>query len=242
MKDFWLAALRREGAAFLAAAANGPLDRPVPSCPKWTVERLVGHLGTVYRWQAMALEAGEAPDRDAIERPPSGSDALSWWEVGFATSLKQLEATDPEQAAWNWSVAPRTAGFWQRRMAHETAVHRWDAQLATALPEPVETDLAADGVAEVLDTFLPSGRRAGEPAEGVATLVASDIDRSWTVRLRGEGVTLLDDSGLFDDEPPAGARAGGTASDLLLFLWGRVPLDTLTMDGDPALLLALRTA
>ena len=54
-------------------------------------------------------------------------------------------------------AGPTTAAFWFRRQAHETAVHRWDAQRA-ATPssvDPIDATLAADGVDEWLEVFVP---------------------------------------------------------------------------------------
>ena len=43
--------------------------------------------------------------------------------------------TPAETPTWNWARnAPDTAAFWPRRMAQETAVHRWDAQSAAGHP------------------------------------------------------------------------------------------------------------
>src|SRR5215469_3181220 len=61
---------------------------------------------------------------------------------------------------------PAPAGFWIRRMAHETLVHRADAQLAAgAAPEPlIEAEVAADAIDEWLmllaGGFAGSGERA----------------------------------------------------------------------------------
>jgi hypothetical protein len=128
-------------------------------------------------------------------------------------------------------------------MAHETAVHRWDAQMAVALNEPIEAKLAADGVTEVLDTWLSAGKRRG-PLDhyGVVALRATDVAEVWNVRLRGEGLALLDTDTLLDHHPHnERAVAIGTASDLLLALYGRVPFDVLDTVGDETLLAALRT-
>jgi len=245
-KDFWLAALRREGAAFRAAADPSQFDVPVPPCPEWTLRDLVGHLASVYRRQREHLVRGvtskpEAPFPD----PPQGDDAalLDWWDEAYQQLITSLQDVDPEMPAWNWSVQPPKAVFWHRRMAHETAIHRWDAQVSVGLPEPIETALAVDGVDEVLDTWLPAGRRKG-PSDrtGVIRLEASDAEARWAVRLRSNGgVTLLDTDIWFDDEPDAQAAAIGAASDLDLALWGRVPLTVLTLQGDAGLVSALRT-
>ena len=73
-------------------------------------------------------------------------------------------------------------------MAHEISVHRWDAETAAGRATPIETKLAADGVNEVLDTWLPAGRRKGPTdLHGVVHLVATDASYEWFVRLRGAG-------------------------------------------------------
>lgn len=239
-KDFWLAALRREGAAFRAAVTEPDAATPVPSCPEWTVRDLVVHLGRIYVWVRQCVEAaGENPPRSQAE--PGGGEMLPWFDDVFAALLTRLDATEPEAPAWNWSTQPKLAGFWPRRMAHETAVHRWDAQMVTGMAEPVEPALAADGVSEVLDTWLPGGRGTTQNgATGLVRLTATDVDRTWLVRLRAEGVTLLDESTVFEEGAEAQTGVGGTASDLLLGLWGRLAPTTLAFEGDPERFAALR--
>jgi uncharacterized protein (TIGR03083 family) len=248
-KDFWLAALRVEGNAFLAAVSEpGVVSAPVPSCPDWTVGDLVRHLGAVYRRTRMNAGSAAADDNWGPvvipdEAPAAGDETVVTW---FAGELSQvvafLDELDPDVPTWNWAPQARVAAFWHRRMAHETAVHRWDAQVASVLPEPLESKLAADTVAEVLDTFLPAGRRRS-PSEvtGLVHLIATDIGQEWYVRLRGPGIALLDTDTLLDDDAhPARAAASGTASDLALALWGRVPFDVVETAGDIELLEALR--
>ncbi len=242
-KDFWIDSLRREAGAFRAAITPADLDKPVPSCPDWTVHDLVGHLGRKYRFPFNKAVA-DVSKRPEEERPvpPSGEAVLEWWDESFADVVTTLEALDPGTPAWNWSPQQQTAAFWHRRMAHETSIHRWDVQTALGLPEPIDPpELAVDGVDEVLDSFLPVGRIA-EPINvtGVARLAATDIDAAWDVRIRDNGITLLDTGGWFDDAPEIAAIAQGTASDLLLAVWGRVPISLLTVKGETALIQALR--
>ena len=245
-KDFWLAALRTDGTAFRAAASGDVLSTPVPSCPEWTVEDLVRHLGAVYRYVRSHVSRGviTPPDqRVVLSDVPHGADALTWWDDQFQQLLALLDALDPETPAYNWAPQSKKVAFWHRRMAHETAVHRWDAQFALGRGEPVEAKLAADGVSEVLDTWLPAGRRQG-PVDrtGVVQLYAVDVEQHWFVRLRGEGIALLDTDTLLDtDDPHARVLAQGTASDLLLALYGRVLFDVLDVSGDAGLLESLRT-
>jgi uncharacterized protein (TIGR03083 family) len=248
-KQSWLAALRAEGAAFHTAvetaAATGQLDAEVPTCPDWTVRQLVFHLAGVYQSLAGHLGRGEAsrPERREPE-PYEGVDPVVYFDRHYAEVARVLEEADPDLPAWNWAPQAKRAAFWHRRMAVETAVHRWDAQVASGPAEPIEAKLATDGITEVIDSMLPSGRRRGatEDVRGIVALHAADVGQDWYVRLRGEGVALLDtDTLLDDDHPHERAQATGTASDLLLGLYGRVPFDVLEVAGDPRLLQALRT-
>lgn len=247
-KDFWIGALRTDGPAFQAALAEAGPGVEVPSCPGWTVERLAAHLGTVYSWMRGHVDRGAVtpPEPLAEHRvdPPAWPRLLEWWEERFDLLVATLEHTAPTLPAWNWAPQTKTAAFWFRRAAHETALHRWDAQSALGAHTPLEAKLAADGVTEVLDTWLPAGRRhAPGDREGVVHLVATDIETEWYVRLRGTGVALLDTDTLLDsDDHGARSHAAGTASDLQLALWGRIPFDTLTVSGDRRLLPGLRPA
>jgi len=251
-KDFWLSALRADGAIMLSAVSQPEvLLRDVPSCPGWTVGDLLRHLGSVYR--RTRLNAGSAAVDQSwgpvtiADDAPAGDDArvVEWFAAELAQVDAFLDALDPDLPTWNWAPQAKIAQFWHRRMAHETAIHRWDAQLgAGLLPEPLESKLAGDTVAEVLDTWLPAGRRKGPVhVAGVVQLIASDIDNDWFVRLRGEGIALLDTGTLLDDDShPTRANATGSASDIALAMWGRVAFDVLETSGDTHLLVALRAA
>ena len=43
-------AIERESAAFVAAATEVDANARVPSCPDWTADDLLRHLGIVQRW------------------------------------------------------------------------------------------------------------------------------------------------------------------------------------------------
>jgi uncharacterized protein (TIGR03083 family) len=252
-KEFWLSAIRTNGSAmrtaFEEAAASGPgLSAAVPPCPDWQVLDLVHHVATVYLRVRSHIGRGvtDRPDsdpRDSLGELPTGDAAVQWWSDEYEALLALLDTLDPQLPAWHWAPAPKQVGFWHRRIAHETAMHRWDAQMAIGQVEPIETRLAVDGVAEVLDSWLPAERRKGPlDRTGVVRLVASDAEHEWFVRLRGAGVALLDtDTWLDHDDPDTRVSARGGASDLLLALFGRVPFDVLEITGDATLLEPLRT-
>jgi uncharacterized protein (TIGR03083 family) len=184
------------------------------------------------------------PDRplSAFLDEPVPADVLTWWEDQFGAITTTLDALDADTPAWNWAPQAKKAAFWHRRMAMETAISRWDAQMATGVAEPIEAKVASDGVSEALDTFLPAGYRAVTTRpSGLIALQSTDIGQIWHVRLRGDGVALLDTDTLLDDsDPHARAVAAGTASDIMLALHGRVGIDVLEVTGDEQLLQAVR--
>ena len=166
--------------------------------------------------------------------PPAGDPLDVFAECADAV-LAAIEATDPGEHRPNWAGAP-TAAFWFRRMAQESAIHRWDAQAAVGAPEPIDPALAVDGVDELVDTFLPSAKRRGITGTGETVhLHATDLDDradltgEWMFTFTPEGVEIERTHG-------KGDMAGrGTASDLLLFVWNRRPVE-LTCFGEPDLL------
>jgi uncharacterized protein (TIGR03083 family) len=243
-KELWLESLKTDGPAFLAAVEQGDPATDVPSCPGWTMADLTQHLGNVYLWVRLHIVRGmiTKPERsfsELVAEPPA-ADLLGWWNDQYSSIMSTLDVLDPDMPAWNWAPQAKRAGFWHRRMALETAVHRWDAQMAVGRAEPVDVRFAPDGVAEALDSWLPAGRRVGPTtATGIVALHATDAEQNWLVRLRGEGVALLDTDTIFDDDAPARVQASGSASDLMLALWGRVSWDALDVTGDETLLEAL---
>jgi uncharacterized protein (TIGR03083 family) len=254
-KEFWLAGLRPEIAALRATAAEGlqaDADIPVPSCPGWSLLDLVRHVAYVYDRHLSHLSRGVTSDpglppiNDGVPKDYEvpAEEAIGFFDERAQRLLQTLDALDPDMPAWNWAPQAKKVAFWQRRLALETAVHRWDAQMALARAEPIEEKLAADGVSEVLDTWLPAGgsRRKGPTDRfGVVHLAAADVQEEWFVRLRGAGVALLDTDTILDnDDPNARAYAVGPASDLLLALYGRIGFDVLDVEGDDTLLECLR--
>jgi uncharacterized protein (TIGR03083 family) len=243
-KEFWLAALRSEVPTFRAAVAEADPTAPVPSCPEWTVGQLTGHLARQYEWVASHVGRGVTTPPEEIQEPGADTATITEFDEAFAALLTRFDALDSETPAWNPMPQAKRVAFWQRRVAHDTALHRWDAQMAThGLTDPLEAKLAADGVSEVLDTLLPGGRgKRPSSRHGMVALSATDLGQTWHVRLReGGGVALLDTATLLDDdELHERAVAAGTASDLQLALWGRIGFDLLALTGETALLEALR--
>jgi MDMPI C-terminal domain len=123
-------------------------------------------------------------------------------------------------------------------MAHETAVHRFDAELAAGTPTLIKADLAADGVDEILNVML-EGDWSDEPDETAtgARVAVSTAGRTWTVALERESVSVTEG----DEAGSANPRLGGDPSDIDLWLWGRVPDDRVTRSGDLQAIRELRS-
>ena len=258
-KDFWLAALRADSPVLQEAVAQAGPDAAVLSCPDCpsnhptaaldrpdgcTVADLVAHVTGMLHWVREVVPRGTTSPPQVPYAPisrPEWPDALDALRRELTGTIETLEALESDFPAWNWAPQAKQAGFWHRRMAHEISVHRWDAEAAAGRPTAIETKLAADGISEVLDTWLPAGRRKGPTdLHGVVHLVAGDAGHEWFVRLRGAGVALLDTSTILDtDDHHARAQATGSASDLLLALMGRQRTDRLVVTGDPRLVNAL---
>jgi uncharacterized protein (TIGR03083 family) len=232
----YLQALRDDGAALASAARQG-LDPPVPACAGWTVADLVLHTGMVHRHKLEIVRGRLAAPPDPWPPPaPARAELLGWYSQGLDELLTVLEAADPETPVWTFHRPEQTVGFWYRRMAQETAVHRVDAESAHGDPRPVPAALAADGVAELLEVFL-APHAEGAPVGGRGEslhLHATDTEGEWQVRLLPAGVELGQGHAQGD------AAATGPASDLLLFLWGRAGAGPLERSGDPALLPRVR--
>lgn len=232
----YLHALRSDGGALAAAAGRG-LDPPVPACAGWTVADVVLHTGMVHRHKLEIVRGRLAePPSPWPPAAPERAELLGWYEQGLQELLTVLDDADPGTRVWTFHRPDQTVAFWRRRMAHETAVHRVDAQSGHGDPRPVPAELAADGVDELLEVFL-APHSEGEPVGGRGEslhLHATDTEGEWQVRLLPAGVDVRRGHAKGD------AAAAGTASDLLLFLWGRADAERLETSGDPALLPRVR--
>jgi uncharacterized protein (TIGR03083 family) len=225
-----IAAIRREGAGILAAAQLG-LDAAVATCPGWDVEALVRHVNRVYTTAAHVI-SHRVTQRPEQFPPVADGDPIQVLESLLDELVTALQEADADTAVFVWTdkVEP-TAAFWARRMAHESSVHRFDAQIAHAMPQPIDSELAADGLDEFIDVLTPMlyDRNGGTGPTGTVQLLSTD-DVSWCLGLEPDAMERLD----VVAAPDASAR--GTSSTLLLAAYGRVPWTSLTVEGDIELL------
>lgn len=239
-------------AVFAAAAAEitatlrpGDLGARVPACPGWTSYDLVVHLGNVHAWAATILETGQrAPTQN--DRPPSRRprEVANWYLGKAGDLLTVLRAARPDEQCWTFSAADRTQHFWLRRQAHEAVVHlvdlhqavRGTADVRHVLPAEAEPAFGADGVAEVLEVFLPRMHARGRVADLQAPLLlnASDTGHTWLLEPRpgaAPEVRLVDGDELVERGTDL---VTARATDLMLLLWKRLPVESprATLDGD----------
>lgn len=222
----FLAALERDGLAFADSCAAAALDAPVELCPGWSVADLLWHLGEVHWfWTAIVGDRLQSPE-DYVEpaRPPD-DQLLDFYRSGFEQTLRVLGEVEPTTSVWTWSV-DNTAGFVVRRMAQETAVHRWDADQAAHRDMPIEAELASDGIDEFLHHFMD------DPIDGEALtgrsvhLHCTDVPGEWLVR------STEDDLEVTRQHAKGDCAIRGAASDILLALWRRQPLAEVDVVGD----------
>jgi uncharacterized protein (TIGR03083 family) len=217
--------LRTDGEAFIEIVTDHDLDHDVPSCSGWNLGELAWHLGEVwYRWGLFVADGIASIEQVRELTPPqrpADAELVEWVSVSHNALYSALVRARPDQEVWTWTGANRDVEWVQRRMALETAVHRWDAANAVGLPFEVPTDVAADGIDEFLTWF--AGRRMSPnaiPVGGTVHLHCTDTDSDAA----GEWlVSSLDETGAqFTREHAKGdAAVRGRAHDLLMWVWRR---------------------
>ncbi len=214
-------AAEREIAQFVALIDGADPAAAVPTCPEWTITQLVEHVGGVHRW-ATAMVRDVSPkahtfDSLSLELPEAPSGYAKWLNAGGETLIAVMRAADPDAPMWAWG-ADQHVRFWSRRMLHETAVHRADAEWAVGAEPEVDADVALDGIDEFLLNLShtrAAGPRLGSLAGGSLALVTDDA--AWLVTVGPDGFTWRRDPA----RTAADATVRAAADDLLLFTYGR---------------------
>ncbi|MGV9454101.1 maleylpyruvate isomerase family mycothiol-dependent enzyme [Streptomyces sp. NPDC003635] len=231
----FIRALDREGRLLAEAAERAGTDAKVPTCPGWQVADLVRHTGMVHRWAAAFVAEGHAAFQPAQDPPAvAGTELTTWFREGHRHLVDTLGCAQPDVRCWHFLPAPSPLAFWARRQAHETTIHRLDAEAADGgAPGDIDPAVAADGIDELLLAMhaRPKSRvRSAEPR--VLRVRATDAaDAVWTVRL--------------SEEPPAAARGetgqadcevSGPVAGLYAALWNRAPFPVVQGDAEVAAL------
>jgi uncharacterized protein (TIGR03083 family) len=234
----FLQALQTEGRLLAAAAEEAGTDAKVPTCPGWQVRDLLRHTGAVHRWAA-AFVAEQLTERRPPVEPPGldGAELVAWYRDSHRHLVGTLAGASPDVECFAFLPAPSPLAFWARRQAHETAVHRVDAESARGgSPTGVSPEFATDGIDELLRGFHARSRsRVRTPEPRVLRVRAQDTGAVWTVRLSPEPPVTTRDASV-----EAECELSGPAEELYLALWNRAPLPNAT--GDQALAALWREA
>jgi uncharacterized protein (TIGR03083 family) len=242
--DWYVAEIAASTAELAEILAENDQSLPIPTCPEWTLRQLVTHVGRAHRWAAEITRTRsdafipfrEVPDGKLPDDP---AEQPAWLRAGAARIVDAVrEAGNDLVCSF---TGPVPAGFWLRRMAHETLVHRADAQLAAgAEPEPViEAEVAADAIDEWLMLLTGGLGNADErtkvlPAGAGLHIHATDDGLGgrgeWMIRHDAGGLTVEPGHGKGD------AALTGPAASLLLVLMRRRPASdpAVTVYGDSA--------
>lgn len=228
----WYAGISDAAATMAGLIDGADLTRRVPTCPDWTVRQLATHVGRAQRWaaeivatrSAVAIPFREVPDGRFPDDPARHAD---WLRDGAARLTGAIRAT-PDEQVWAFG-AQRPAILWARRMAHETAVHRADAEIAFGREPGLAADLAADGIDEWLGFQIypddaDQQARLDALAEGqMLHLHATDdglgTAGEWLIRRTPDGIAISHGHGKGD------VAVRGPASALLFVLVRRLPPD-----------------
>ncbi|WP_028811952.1 maleylpyruvate isomerase family mycothiol-dependent enzyme [Streptomyces flavidovirens] len=229
----FIESLDEQGQLMAAAAEKAGTGAEVPTCPGWRVRDLLRHTGVVHRWATTYIAGGLVEPHAPGSEPDLDADALlHWFREGHALLVAALRAAPEDLECWTFMAAPSPLAFWARRQAHETAIHRVDAESAlgtgfSALPQ----EFTADGIDELLRGFHARDRsRVHTEAPRVLRVRATDAGDVWTVRL-SDGPPRTDRT----SHGTADCEMSGTAEQLYLALWNRLPLSEVAVSGDEAL-------
>jgi uncharacterized protein (TIGR03083 family) len=249
--------LREEGGLLAGAAERAGLDAPVPACPGWRVRDLLKHVGYVHRWAAGYVReqhprwVDRASEEEILAGGPRDDALAGWFRDGHAALVRALEAAGDDMTCWTFLEAPSPLAFWARRQAHETAVHRVDAEQAAAAVGAeapgaeagggagFAPGFAADGVDELIMGFLGRDAKRGswDGPPGVLGFHADDgtgETAHWRVVSAPGQLAVAREAG------PADCDITGAAAHLYLLLWNRGDASGLQVRGDPATLAAFR--
>ncbi|MGW2029924.1 maleylpyruvate isomerase family mycothiol-dependent enzyme [Streptomyces argyrophylli] len=218
--------------------SGADLSATVPTCPDWSLEDLVRHMGGALRW-VDALVRARAQENIPWEKVPLGAgprergDAVAldrWLADTGELVVGALREAGPHTKVWAWSGV-LNAGFWARRMTCEITVHRADATLAAGLPYEVAPDIAADALDEWLqlvewvqgNTPREAARDLRGPRRSIhlhATDTDPALDAEWLVELGEEGMSWR------RGHEKATVALRGPLTEVLLAFYRRLPPDT----------------
>jgi len=242
--DRFIEHVHDDASSISRVARSAPLDTIVPTCPGWDLRELVIHTGAVHRHKVATLlgDYGDkpAPRPDTPGDLASDTDILDWFDESADLLLNAIATADLDEATWTWCPHEHLKAWWVRRMAHETVIHRTDAEIAVGISPVVDSWLAQDGIDEILDEFMIGGPSWATvaPSDGTATLRSGG--RTWHLRTAAfSGISPFSgksyesvDTLVYDQTTDPMATVTTDAATLDLWLWGRGELPDGAVTGD----------
>ncbi len=222
----------RADAAVVRAAAELAPEAAVPGLSGWTASTVLEHLGDVYMHKVEVLRLGHPPD----PWPPPGPDPepFEWFDSALGQLLDELDSRAAGEPAWTFAPFDQSVGFWHRRMAHESAIHRQDSEGAVGVRRPIDDTLAVDGVDEILGLFAAVPEADTDVTSLTGTLEVRAGDSCWGLDVGRHWLTVT---------RGAAARADTTLTAspdaVLWWLWRGFDLG-LDVSGDAGLLAGVR--
>ncbi|MEU2716518.1 maleylpyruvate isomerase family mycothiol-dependent enzyme [Streptomyces sp. NPDC007205] len=220
-------------------ASGADLSATVPTCPDWSLEDLVRHMGGALRWveTLVRTRAQENVPYDQVSLgagPEERGDAVAldkWLAQTGELVVATLREAGPDTAVWSFFPEKAVSGFWARRMTHEITVHRADAALAAGLDYELSPEIAVDAMDEWLDfgVFLQRVRgheealRLDGPTRTVhlhATDADPALNAEWLVEFGPDGVRWR------RGHEKATVALRGPLTSVLLAFYRRLPLDS----------------
>jgi uncharacterized protein (TIGR03083 family) len=193
----------------------------VPSCPGWTLKDLLSHTAGAWRWATSSLRGGDAHQGRILQAAPLMMDELiDWAENALHELVDALAGYPPDRPTWTPVGRIADTRWWNRKMAIETAVHRWDAEAAVqGKPANIDPATALDGIDEHVTEFLPGilARLGADAPSGTLLLRPNDVpdERLLDLSLAPQGLRVS------QPEASPDTVVRGSASDILLWMWNR---------------------
>jgi uncharacterized protein (TIGR03083 family) len=230
--DSLIDAVRAECRALTFALEAEDQDDVVPTCAGWHMRDLAVHVGGFCGFWTDVLRDGAGRPKTPFPDPPTDDELIPWLTQACAVLGGELAVTPPQTPVWTWFEPDQTAGFVARRSAHELAVHRYDAQSISGIFTPIPTELAADGIDEVVDVLVTAREHPGSGSGRVMTLRSTETGAEWLITLAPEHVEV--ERQFQDTAPTEGSNliVSGTTSDLELTLYHRPTLRPVDVHGD----------
>ena len=236
----YLGAISNDSELLITAAQKG-LQADVPACPGWNVRDVVAHVGQVHRSKEATVSGGHTDNRGSDDvQLPSDDELIDWFAEGATKLLVTLAAADPATPVWTWDAEDHTVGFWYRRMAHETFIHRVDAEQAHGPESPADAELCADGIEEMLTKFIGGPPEWGKVEQGEGVIELRALMRNWLIRRDTYlGTTpsgkIIEEKSVYNPADPhsvADTTIFGSTQAINLWLWGRGSDTNLAITGD----------